>query len=79
MPRVAIKKKEYMTSDFVKWLVGEMRARNLKQKDMGAILGIKQNAFSKRLESGFFTYKDLITIFKKFETPEEEIVRLMKM
>lgn len=79
MPRVAIKRKEYKLSDFSKWLVGEMKEKKLKQSDIGKLLGISQPAVSQRLESGNFTYDQLLILFDKLQTPEKDIIRLMKM
>lgn len=79
MPRVAIKKKEYKLSDFSKWLIGEMRERKLSQADIGKLLGISQPAVSQRLESGNFTYDQLLTLFSKLEAPDKDILRLMKL
>ena len=69
------KRKEYKLSDFSKWLVGEM----IKQSDIGKLLGISQPAVSQRLESGNFTYDQLLILFDKLQTPEKDIIRLMKM
>lgn len=79
MPRVAIKKKEYKVNDLSKWIVGEMREKKLRQKDIAKILGISQPAVSYRIEKGLFTYRELLTLFEKFETTDKDILHLMKL
>ncbi|MFG6369276.1 MAG: hypothetical protein K1W16_12790 [Lachnospiraceae bacterium] len=79
MPRVVIKKKDYKQSDLSAYIVGRMYTLQIKQADMARELNITQPAFCNRLARGYFTYKDLLTIFKKLGATEEEIVRLMKL
>lgn len=79
MPRVAIKKKEYKISDLSQWIVGRMFAKGLIQKDMAELIGITQSSFCHRLQTGFFTYGELLSILKKLEATDEEILRLMKL
>ena len=79
MPRVAIKKKDYMISDLSQWIAGKMYAKNLRQKDMAELIGITQSAFSQRIKKGWFTYGDILSILKKLDATDEEILRLMKL
>ena len=51
----------------------------IKQADMADELNISQPAFCNRLANGYFTYKDMLTIFKKLGTTDEEILKLMKL
>ena len=79
MPRVTIKKKEYMISDLSQWIVGRMYAMEIRQRDMAELLGITQPAFCNKLKISYFTYGELISILKKLEATDEEILRLMKL
>lgn len=79
MPRVAIKKKEYMISDLSQWIVGQMYAKHIRQEEMAGMIGINQSSFSKRLKQGKFSYGDLLSILKHLEATDEEILRLMKL
>lgn len=79
MPRVAIKKKEYMITDLIKWIVGQMHVMQINQEEMGEVIGVNQSGFSKRLSKGKFTYAELISILKHLEATDEEILRLMKL
>lgn len=78
MPRVALKKREYTAADFIKWLESEMWDRGIKQEDMGNLLGISQQAFSKRVEKRQFDVKEIMLIFHEFDTPPEKIGQLLK-
>ena len=79
MPRVAIKKKDYMISDLSQWISGRMYVKKLRQKDMAQLIGITQPSFCRKLESGFFSYGELLSILKKLDATDEEILRLMKL
>lgn len=79
MPRVRIKKKEYMVNDLVKWINHRRADLNLRQRDLAELLGISQPALSNRLEKGLFDYTDMIKIFKVLNATDEEILKIMKM
>jgi len=46
MPRVSIKKKDYMVQDFGDWVRGRLRRMHRSQQSFADILGISQPAFS---------------------------------
>lgn len=79
MPRVRIKKKEYMVNDLVKWINRRRADLNLRQSDLAELLGISQPALSNRLEKGLFNYTDMIQILNVLNATDEEILKLMKM
>ena len=91
MPRVALntaQKKKYKVMDLVGWIEGQRHILGIDQKVIANELGITQAALSHRLnpnkykegvEKDPFSYGDLLVIFKLLETPEEEIVRLLKL
>lgn len=79
MPRVAIKKKDYMISDLSQWIVGRMYTKKLRQQDMAELIGITQSAFCQRLKKGLFTYGEMLSILKQLDATDEEILRLMKL
>ncbi len=79
MPRVTIKKKDYMKADLSQWIVGRMYARHLRQADLAEAIGISQPAFCQRLKNGLFVYEELLTILNKLEATDEEILKLMKL
>lgn len=87
MPRVAIKKKDYMITDLQGWITGRMRIKRIRQADLAAELHITPQALSARLKPAdkgrapkdLFSYGDLLTIFKVLEATEEEKIRLMSL
>ena len=85
MPRVAINRKKYMIKDFTGWVLQKMKMNGLNQQDVGAILGISQSSFSKRVDKcieegkNIFSYEETIMLLKAFEATDEEILRLMKL
>lgn len=87
MPRVDLKKKEYKIKDIKGWVVKEMKLNGLRQEDVAAELGIKQSAMSQRIAmpkkgkppSDSFSYGDMLTLFKLFNTPDEERLFLLRL
>ena len=87
MPRVTIKKKDYMITDLQGWITGRMRIKRIRQADLAAELHITPQALSARLKPADkgrtpkdqFSYGDLLTIFKVLEATEEEKIRLMSL
>lgn len=79
MPRVSIKKKDYKATDLSKWLIGKMYETGLRQADLAEVIDISQPAFSNRLKKGFFTYIQLMELFKVLEATDDEILRIMKL
>lgn len=87
MPRVAIKKKDYMVTDLQGWIIGRMRMKKIRQADMAAELHITPQALSARLKppdkgkapKDPFSYGDLLTIFQLLEATDEEKIRLLSL
>lgn len=88
MPRIAIKKKDYMIKDLAGWIDGRMHSLGLNQETVAKELGITQAALSARLnpkkyESGAvkdpFSYGNLLTLFKLLEATDEEKQRLLTL
>ena len=79
MPRVRLNRKKYMVHDLSEFIAGRMRTLGFTQAQMGKEINISQQAFSNRLEKGLFSYGELLTLFKKMNATDEEILRLMKL
>lgn len=78
MPRVAIKKNDYIIKDFRRWLIGELKVQGLRQADMAQWLGISQQAVSAKLKSGKFDMKELLIIFEKLNTDSETVRNIFR-
>lgn len=79
MPRVAIKKKDYMKSDFSASVIGKLRKKKMTQSQLGKELGITQSATSIKLDKDQYTMDDLMVIFKVLEYTDEEILRFLRI
>ena len=79
MPRVTIKKKDYMQADLIQWIIGRLYVKGLHQKDLGEKLGLSRAAMCARMKSGFFENKDLLIIFQYLDASDDEIIKLMKL
>lgn len=89
MPRVALtveQRKNNKVKALIGWVVSQMHILGMKQDEVAKELGISQPAFSIRIsvksckdKKDPFSYGDMLILFKLFETPEEEMVRLMKL
>lgn len=84
MPRVTINKKAYMLKDLAAWIVGRMYNKGLRQADVAQWIGINQQSLSRRLKRAkegkdAFSAGELITLLKKLDATDEEILRLTKM
>lgn len=88
MPRVSIKKKDYMIKDLAGWISGRMHIKGIRQDEVAKVLGISQQALSARLnpkkyKSGVvtdpFSYGDLLELFKLLDATDEEKQQLLTL
>jgi predicted transcriptional regulator len=63
-------------NDLRRYISGKMRSEDIRQQDMAEELGITQGAFSQKLSKGQFDYADLVRIFSRLRSTDEEIMRL---
>lgn len=93
MARVVLspeQKMSYKLKDFKGWVVKEMKINGITQSDLGKVLGVSQVRVSQmlkitdpksnsRVDQDPFSYGDLLVMFDMFGTPDEEILRLMRL
>lgn len=79
MPRVTIKKQQYMVSDLNRFIREKMYEKKITQAHMAKLLGIAQSSFSVKLRDSAFNYIQLIKIFKELKASDEEILRAMRL
>ena len=75
-------KDKYSTACLLEFIEGRRKTLNKKQSDLGAVLGMTQQAFGYRMNSqkgnGNFEFLHLVKLFKELEATDEEILRIMK-
>lgn len=77
MPRIHQNKEMYMKKDTENLIRNKMRG-NITQKELGEEFGIGQRAVSTKLGNMSFKYSELVTIFKKLNFTDEEILKCMR-
>lgn len=77
MPRIYQDKEKYMKKDTENLIRNKMRG-NITQKELGEAFGIGQRAVSTKLGNMSFKYSELVTIFKKLNFTDEEILKCMR-
>lgn len=78
MPRIHQKKREYLLTDFRKWLIGELKVRGIKQSEVAKWYGITQQSVSRKIKDGDFNVPELIVLFDELGTEPEQIGKLMR-
>lgn len=80
MPRVALYADKYIEADAANFVNGKTRERQLLDKDLAELIGIKPPAYCKRKKDGKFdfSFMELVKIIRKLELTDEEIVKLMR-
>jgi len=78
MPRVlSLDPVENRMRKIVAFIRTEMREQKITQEEMGRELNILQPVFSRKLARGHFTTKELLRIFYRLHTTQEQIGELM--
>lgn len=62
-----------------KYVKGKMAAEDIYQKDVGAALGVTQQAAGAKINSSSFSVVDLWKLFKMIGATDEEIIKIMKL
>ena len=66
-----------MSKDTENLIRNKMRG-NITQKELGEAFGVGQRAVSTKLVNMSFKYSELVTIFKKLNFTDEEILKCMR-
>jgi predicted transcriptional regulator len=64
MPRVNGKRIEYKDADLYAYIIGQMRARGMTQRELGELLGLSQQVTSAKLKRRGLTTKELIEVIE---------------
>ena len=64
MPRVNGKRIEYKDADLYAYIIGQMKARGMTQRELGEMLGLSQQVTSAKLKRRGLTTKELIEVIE---------------
>lgn len=75
-------KDKYSRACLLEFIEGRRKTLNKRQADLGAVIGMTQQAFGYRMNNqkgnGNFEFIHLVKLFKELEATDEEILWLMK-
>ena len=64
MPRVNGKRIEYKDADLYAYIIGQMKALDMTQRELGELLGLSQQVTSAKLKRRGLTTKELIEVIE---------------
>lgn len=76
MPRVAIKKEEYLLNDFSGFIIGKMHGK-YTQETLGNEFGVTQQGMGYKIRNLKFTTKELMKLFALLDFDDAEIAKYM--
>lgn len=79
MPLVYLSEQERLNSRLAAWVYGQMKTRNISQKQLADERGLSQQAISKKLCKQNFDFEDLCTFVRVFEPELDDVKRLLGM
>ena len=77
MPRVNGKRIEYKDADLYAYIIGQMKARSMTQKELGELLGLSQQVTSAKLKRRGLTTKELIEVIEILDIDAATIGQLI--
>ena len=57
----------------------KLALKGLRQKELATELGIDQSAVSNKIKTGYWTYEELLIVFRKLDFTQEEILKYMRI
>ena len=76
MPRLSLKKTEYMAADLYAYIIGQMVTKGITQKELGEELGLSQQVTSSKLRRKALSTKELIATVNYLEIEGQTIARM---
>jgi transcriptional regulator with XRE-family HTH domain len=77
MPRVNGKRIEYKDADLYAYIIGQMKARGMTQRELGELLGLSQQVTSAKLKRRGLTTKELIEVIEILDIDAATIGQLI--
>lgn len=78
MPKVLLTETAKLNDRVTAWVFGQMRLKNLSQREVADELQISQQLLSYRLKHRIISISDFATFVRLFQPETDEIVRLIK-
>lgn len=78
MPKVYLTKQDKLNNRLTILIYGRMKVKRVTQTQMGELLGISQQGFSKKLKKAKFAFPELVAIFDRLEIEDSEILSVMR-
>lgn len=78
MPKVYLSEEDRWNAELERYIVGEMSQQKISQDSMASYLGLPQQTFSYQLRHHVISFANLKKIFRKLQTDDKEILRLMR-
>ena len=77
-PRGFYDKEKYQEDCLAEFIEGRRKTLNMSQGELGAEIGMTQQAFSYRLKERNFTFMQIVKLFNVLQATDEEKLRLLK-
>ena len=77
MPKVFLTEKDKLNDRVTAWIFGQMRLKNLSQREVAEELSISQQLLSYRLKHRIISISDFATFVRLFQPETDEIMRLI--
>lgn len=77
MPKVILSEKDRMSERLASWVYGQMKSKQVTQRQLAEELQITQPALSHKLKVRQFTYTDFVTIVSVFAPDPSELAWLV--
>ena len=78
MPRSYVSREQYKQDTIGAWVIGMLKKEHLTFADLGEALGVTKQAACYKAHNNSFSYLDMVRIFDLFESPNEEVLQVMR-
>lgn len=79
MPRAYITKEGRQRAKLSAWIYGQMKIRNIPQREIADRLHITQQGFNRRLREQRFSFEDLLVFVDIFKPDIKEVADLLEI
>ena len=77
MPTIHLTHEERIKAGLASYVAGELKIRNLYQRDLADAMGISQQALSMKIRKRSFSFEDFVHILSFFGTDLKEVGRIL--